>query len=231
MREARLDAQQCRYQLQRAHDDLADLRQQVAALSSAAPASADVEAARMEAADCRYKQQLAELELAKQLDALQELHWQLDSVVSQLGLQPAPSTSGGGGQAAPAGPAAAAAAPTSASAAVDHLQLLAKVEELRHSKLQLDEYKRRLAAAEAQLAVAQGRAATHQQDAASAAPGVAVPAGQQPGGTHGDELGAGGRVLVGELLQENEALRWRLAEAEVCWMATAAGWLHVGCLG
>ncbi len=47
----------------------------------------ELELARQESDSYRHKLAATELELAKQLDALRELQWRLDSVVGQLGLQ------------------------------------------------------------------------------------------------------------------------------------------------
>lgn len=209
VREARMEAQQARYELERAHGELGDLRRRVAALSAQQRPAADaattagagdsaaLEAARLEAADARCCQQLAELELAKQLDALQELQWQLDCVVAQLGL-----TGGDGGAGSGAG-----ATPAAAQAPEQHLPLLlAKVEELRHAQLELGETKRWLAAAEASLA----HARSCQQPAAE------LRLNAEPGGApEAAELSPRGHQLVGQLLRENEELRQRLAEAEV----------------
>lgn len=220
-----MEAQQARYELQRAHDEMGELRQHVAALSAQRPAaaaatagissdvSAALEAARLEAADARCCQQLAELELSKQLDALQELQWQLDCVVGQLGLQGGSMLpSAGASGASPAAAAAGAPALVTAGGAgpEEHLPLmLAKVEELRAAQLELGETKRRLAAAEAALADTRQRN-PHPAAAATAAAVAAVPGGREEV-CRGQE----GRQLVGQLLQENEELRRRLAEAEV----------------
>lgn len=48
--------------------------------------------AKLEAENYKCKLGTTELELAKQLDSLQELQWRLDFVVSHLGLQPGPET-------------------------------------------------------------------------------------------------------------------------------------------
>lgn len=214
LRTARLDAAQARYQLEAAQAELDDLRHQVAAaLSSAAqpPASTQLEeqlaAARLEAADAHHRLQLTELELAKQLDALGELQWQLDCVVQQLGLG-----AGIGGDGATTFPVTAPGSGQDASAATpDLMELLSRVEELQHTRLHLGESQRRLAAAERELA-------RRQRQAADAPPvGVAVPAGADEPGSGGgsSELGAGGRQLVAEVVGENQALRQRLADAEV----------------
>lgn len=226
MRQARLEAAACRYQLEQARGELADLRLQVTALAhpqrgrdvgagSAAAAQWEeaLQAARLEATDNKYKLQLTELELAKQLDALQELQWQLECVVCQLGLAP-PSGSAAAGPAAAASAAAAVAAPAATPAPpIDHMLLLAKVEELRSAQVQLAECQRRLAQAEAALAAAEARSAAGQQGA----PGVAVPAAAaaHPAADGSIPLGTGGQELVGCLLGENVQLRARLAEAEV----------------
>lgn len=219
MRVARLEAASCHNQLELAQCELGALRQQVAGLAAAQqrtcpPPAADsqheaLQAARLEAADSRYQLRLTELELAKQLDALQELQWQLECVVAQLGLQPVAGTAAPGSQAA-AG--AAATAPSSAApAAIDHELLLAKVEELRCAQLQLGEYKRRLAAAEAQLAAAPLQ--QHEALAPPRQPGVAVPA-------HAADAAGGGSQqpldeMVGTLVGENAQLRRELVAAEV----------------
>lgn len=150
--------------------------------------------------------------------------------MAQLGLA-APATAGGGGgtragaavELAAAGTAPSIGAAPGMDEAQHLVQLLVKVEELRHAQTQLSECQRRLAATEAQLAAqrqAQVGRRGHQ-------PGLAVPAPRDRAGSDegestacgaegdGGELGEGGRLLVGELLQENEALRRRLAEAEV----------------
>lgn len=228
MRQARLEAARCRYQLEQAHGELAGLRQQVAALAAAqaqaqaqpgaaaCPAAWEdvLQAARLEAADSKFKLQLTELELAKQLDALQELQWQLECVACQLG--GVPGGGGGGGGAGPDAAGAGTGAPAAPAPAIDHMLLLGKVEELRAAQLQLAEYKRRLAAAEAAAAAAEARAPAGQPQCARPLAGLAVPAaavGSTPG--RSDGLGACGQELLGSLLGENEQLRARLAEAEV----------------
>lgn len=59
--------------------------------------AAALEDAQLEVQGYKCKLGIAELELAKQLDALRELQWQLDSVVAQLGLQQQLGGTGGGG--------------------------------------------------------------------------------------------------------------------------------------
>ena len=269
--QARLEAQQYCYQLRQAHNELEELRQQVvalhgqqqqqqrqqrlqqhdrlpAAVEEAAGLEEQLQEARLEAADHKLAKQLAELELAKQLDALQELQWQLSCVVAQLGLGPngsqggAPCGGGTGSSDWAAAPPDAAAVP--ASDKVDHMLLLSKVEELRMAQLELQEYKRRLAFAEAQLAAAaqqeqearQQRGPGASSTGAQPGPGTAVPVHQESrSGEWGSggggislvppQLGAGGRQLVGELVHENEQLRRRLAEAEVRCRVPAAQYL------
>ncbi len=223
MRQARLEASACRYQLEQAHCELTELRQQVAALAHAqrgrdvgagavAAWEEAVQAARLEAADSKYKLQLTELELAKQLDVLQELQWQLECVVCQLGLMPpAGSAAAGAGSAAAAGAAGPSAAPTAAPApAIDHMLLLGKVEELRCAQVQLAECQRRLSSTEAALAAAEARSTAVGLHGVAVPPAAALPAadGSMP-------LSLGGQELVGSLLGENEQLRARLADAEV----------------
>lgn len=201
VRQARLEAANSHARLEDAHVELVALRHQVAELAAqqqgqaATPAAATLEAAlqeaRLDAVDARCKARLAELELAKQLDALQELQWQLDCVVAQLGLAPDAAAS------AAVPPAAGPAAPTLPgvpSSHVDHMLLLSKVEELRCAQLELGECHRRLAATEAVLAAARA-------DPAGAPAAVA-------------DLGPAGRQLVGELLAENEHLRRALCSSE-----------------
>ena len=199
VRQARLEAANSRARLEDAHVELVALRHQVAELAAQqqgqTPAAAALEAAlqeaRLDAVDARCKARLAELELAKQLDALQELQWQLDCVVAQLGLAPDAAAS------AAVPPAAGPAAPTLPgvpSSHVDHMLLLSKVEELRCAQLELGECRRRLAATEAVLTAAR-----------------ADPAGAPAAGA---DLGPAGRQLVGELLAENEHLRRALCSSE-----------------
>lgn len=233
MRQARLEAATCHYQLEQAHGELAALRQQVAALAqahaqqqaqqqgAASPAAAAaweaaLQAARLEAADSKYKLQLTELELEKQLDALQELQWQLECVVCQLGLAP-PGGGGGRGAATDAAGTGAGAAPDAApTPAIDHMLLLGKVEELRAAQVQLAENKRRLAAAEAAATAAEARVPAGQPQGAGQPAGLAVPAAAAGcAADGGSALGACGQELLGSLLGENQALRARLAEAEV----------------
>lgn len=237
VRQARLEAQAHCFRLEQAQNELEHLRQhatvleqQLQAQAVTAPcasmgpgcaADAALQEARLQAADERYARQLAELELAKQLDALGELQWQLECVVAQLGLQPkqVPPT------------AQHPAVPATTPCAIDHMLLLGKVEELRQAQLQIGEFKRRLARAEAQLQRQQDQQGQGACGPPSRTPGLAVPAELEgvgdPGSAacratgHGSEpcegqlLGEGGRQLVGELLSENEALRQQLAEAEV----------------
>ncbi|KAL4457351.1 hypothetical protein ABPG75_012216 [Micractinium tetrahymenae] len=234
VRQARLEAQACSFQLEQAQNELEHLRQHAAALEQHAAAAccagagagcaaeAALQEARLQAADERYARQLTELELAKQLDALGELQWQLECVVAQLGLQPPPAPAAAQHPAQPATPAS----------TIDHMLLLGKVEDLRQAQLQLGEYKRRLARAEAQLQHQQRQQQQQQQQQQESGrwppptPGMAVSAGLEgaPGRiassasgsepSTGQLLGEGGRQLVGELLNENEALRQRLADAE-----------------
>lgn len=229
VRQARLEAAACHYQLEQAHGELAELRQQVTAWAHAqrgrdvgagAAAAAQweeaLQAARLEAADNKYKLQLTELELAKQLDALQELQWQLECVVCQLGLAPPGGSAAAGARPAAAASAAAAGAPPAAPPGppIDYMLLLGKVEELRSAQVQLAECQRRLAQAEAALAAAEARSAAGQQGA----PGVALPAAAaaaHPAADGSMPLSAGGQELVSCLLGENVQLRARLAEAKV----------------
>ncbi|PRW57851.1 centriole proteome [Chlorella sorokiniana] len=232
VRQARLEAATCRYQLEQAHGELAELRQQVAALAqvqggrdvgagAAAAWEEALQAARLEAADSKYKLQLTELELAKQLDALQELQWQLECVVCQLGLAPpGGSAAPGAGQAVAGSAAAGFDNPSAPAPAIDHMLLLGKVEELRSAQVQLAECQQRLVQAEAALTAAEARGAAGQQAPA----GVAVPdAAAHPAGDGSMPLGAGGQELVSCLLGENKQLRARLADAEAGEGCGAAG--------
>jgi hypothetical protein len=234
LQQARLEAQQYRLQLEQACRELEQLRSQRSQQDQEqqrqhqpAVAAEELQEARLAVSDSRYKLQLTELELAKQLDALQELQWQLDCVVAQLGLQPVQQQQGGTGSGSgccSGRPDAAQAEPEAEPAyttPVDYMMLLSKVEELSMVQLQMEEYKRRLAFAEAQLAgAAHSHAGTRAQPPQPQQhncqqPGVALPAAQELGSSSDcAELGASGKQLVGELLQENEALRRRLGEAE-----------------
>jgi hypothetical protein len=237
LKQARLEALQSRFQLEQVQCELEGLRQRVeqdAAQQQQQPqpwqpvvneglpsqqaahccrAAAELFEVRMQAADDRYKLQLSELELLKQVDALQELQWQLDCVVAQLGLQP--DQEGFSEGAAPSG------GPPMAPR-VDHMLLLSKMEDLRLAQVHLEEHKRRLVRAEGQLAASQARCAVleqgqqQQQQQQQYQQHAATTGHHEPPVPPGSntELGSGGRELVGELLQDNQVLRRQLEEAE-----------------
>lgn len=180
-------------------------------------AAAHLVDARLQAADDSCKLQLTKLELLNQMDALQELQWQLDCVVAQLGL--GPQGAAGSAEAHGASSSEPAHDPGAASAHnIDYMAMLGKVEELRLAQLQLGECQRRLSRAEGELAAERQRAAAQAQSAAeaySASQHQASAAAPRPrSSSEVSELGAGGRGLVAELLQDNEELRGQLATAQ-----------------
>ena len=199
LRKARLQAADYKFALERATNELEakgqaleQLQARVDALAAAAAAppaalEAELRAARADAERSKRKLAAAELELARQLDALQELQGRLDAVVGQLALErqwqrpQQPQQSG-------------VALSSEHDALSSKLLLSSTTEELRSARLAAEEYKRRLALAELQLSAARAAAATADAPLQPAATGESAR-------THG--AGSPGALLrpraVGEL--------------------------------